>query len=244
MRIPRLYFPKNLTVHTHITLTDAAFHHAVRVLRLRSGAPVILFNGTGGEFHGILDDVAHHNATVHIQHFIAQEKESPLKILLAQGISRGDRMDYTLQKAVELGVTAILPLFTERGVIDLKDKRLAKRMQHWQKIIIGACEQSGRNQLPPVLEPMALATWLTNNCPGGLKLVLDPRADQRLRTITPATQEMTLLIGPEGGLTQNELQLAEAKDFMGVQLGPRILRTETAAVAALSALQVRWGDLG
>lgn len=244
MRIPRLYLPAYLTTNTHLTLTDAAFHHAVRVLRLRSGASVILFNGTGGEFHGVLDNVARHKATVHIQRFIAQEKESSLKVLLAQGISRGDRMDYTLQKAVELGVRAILPLLTKRSVSELKDERLAKRMQHWQRIVIGACEQCGRNRLPLLLEPMTLAEWLIDENFKGLRLVLDPGADQRLKSITPVAQEMTLLIGPEGGLTSDELQLAQAKDFIRVQLGPRILRTETAAVAALSGLQVMWGDLG
>jgi 16S rRNA (uracil1498-N3)-methyltransferase len=141
-------------------------------------------------------------------------------------------------------VTAIVPLLTERSVTELKDERVVKRVQHWQRIIIGACEQSGRNRLPHIFEPIALRKWLTTDCPSGLKLVLDPYAGQRLRSNTPATQEMTLLIGPEGGFTPGELQLAEAKGFVGVQLGPRILRTETAAVAALSALQILWGDLG
>lgn len=244
MRIPRLYLPKSLAIDTRLTLTDAAFHHAVRVLRLRSGAPVILFNGKGGEFHGVLDNVVRHGATVQVLDFRAQERESSLKVLLVQGMSRGDRMDYTLQKAVELGVKAVLPLLTERSVTELKNERLAKRLQHWQRIVIGACEQSGRNQLPQLLEPMALAKWLNNPPPRGIKLVLDPYADKRLLTITPSTQEICLLIGPEGGFTPNELKLAGAKGFIRVQLGPRILRTETAAVAALTALQLLWGDLG
>jgi 16S rRNA (uracil1498-N3)-methyltransferase len=175
---------------------------------------------------------------------MAQEKESPLTVFLGQGLSRGDRMDYTLQKAVELGVKTILPLLTQRSVTDLQDARVAKRLQHWQKIIIGACEQSGRNQVPRILQPIALTNWLKNDHPRGLKLVLDPRADQRLQRITPSSQELTLLIGPEGGFTPDELQLAQTKGFLPAQLGPRILRTETAAVAALTAVQVLWGDLG
>lgn len=244
MRVPRIYLPAPLTADTLIPLSEACFHHVARVLRLKAGANVVLFNGEGGEFHGVLDQVTRRSAMVRLQRFVAREVEAPLKILLAQGISRGERMDYTLQKAVELGVDAILPLVTERSTVALQDERLGNRVQHWQKIIISACEQCGRNRLPQLLAPITLAKWLPCHLDVDLKLVLDPSATRGLKSSVTSARALALLIGPEGGFSAQELRVAKVQDFLPVRLGPRILRTETAAVAALAALQVLTGDLG
>jgi 16S rRNA (uracil1498-N3)-methyltransferase len=180
---------------------------------------------------------------VNVEAFVARETESPLKVLLAQGIAKGERMDYTLQKAVELGVNGILPVLTERSVVNLKGERLARRLQHWRGIVAGACEQSGRNCLPTVLEPIQLHAWL-DSCPRqNFGLVLDPSAEQGLGTLMRPVGVVTLLIGPEGGLSPEEIAMSAAAGFTGIGLGPRIMRTETASVAALAALQVLWGDL-
>ncbi len=180
---------------------------------------------------------------------IPRECESPLRITLAQGISRGERMDYTLQKSVELGVSRIIPLSTERCGVKFDAKRAAKRLQHWQGVIISACEQSGRNDIPEILPTISLHAWLdAHRVPcqqqEALRLLLHPRATQSLRQLTPPTGEISLLIGPEGGLSDNEIDMATQCGFEGIQLGPRVLRTETAGVAALAALQSYWGDLG
>lgn len=225
-------------------MSDAAFNHVVRVLRLKPGAPLILFNGAGGEFRATLKSVERREALAQVDDFVAKEVESSLEIILAQGISKGERMDYTLQKAVELGVYIIVPLFTERSMVNLSRERLGNRLRHWQGVVIGACEQSGRNRLPVVLEPLALPTWLQDEHKPGLSLVLDPSAEQGLTDLVSPYRLVTLLIGPEGGLSPEEIALAMVAGFTGVQLGPRVMRTETAGIAALAALQVLWGDLG
>lgn len=153
-------------------------------------------------------------------------------------------MDYTLQKAVELGVNTILPLFTERSTVNLSGERLANRLNHWRSVVIGACEQCGRNRLPIIREPVELRAWLMGRPDPGLRLVLDPVVKQRLKDISYNDSAITLLIGPEGGLSVQEIALTEQADFIRVRLGPRIMRTETAGVTALAALQTLWGDLG
>jgi 16S rRNA (uracil1498-N3)-methyltransferase len=244
MRIPRLYLPAPLTVGATVALDDNAFNHAVRVLRFKPGATLMLFDGEGGAFAATLTDIGKRDAWVRVIEALPGEVESPLRVVLAQGISRGEKMDYTLQKTVELGVAAIQPLFTERGGVDLSGERLARKVQHWQAIVVGACEQCGRNRLPDLREPLPLAEWLRQPTEPGPRLLLDPLAEQGLRGLEAPTGAVTLLIGPEGGLDPAEIAQARAAGLTGVRLGPRILRTETAGIAALAAVQALWGDCG
>ena len=245
MRIPRIYCPAPLSIGSHIDLPPTALNHVIRVLRLKAGATLSLFNGADGEFHGVLATVTRSTATVRIQAYSPREAESPLPVLLAQGISRGEPMDYTLQKAVELGVSVIFPVLTEHSVVKLEHERWRRRIQHWQGVIASACEQCGRNRLPLLLEPVSLTTCLQSSALKGLKLVLDPLATSTLSTIAPPPPPpaVSLLIGPEGGLSPAEIALAEAAGFTAVRLGPRVLRTETTALVAVTAVQLLWGDL-
>ncbi len=242
MHIPRFYLPLSLTIGATVPLDDNAFNHAVRVLRLKPGAALILFNGAGGAFAATLADIGKRAATARVTEALPGDVESPLRMVLAQGISRGEKMDYTLQKAVELGVAVLQPLFTARSGVDLGGERLARKVQHWRGIVIGACEQCGRNRLPELREPLALAEWLRQPAEPNLRLLLDPRAETGLRELEPPTGTVTLLIGSEGGLSSAEIAQARKAGFTGVRLGPRILRTETAGVAALAAVQALWGD--
>lgn len=242
MRIPRFYLPLPLTVGVTVPLDENAFHHATRVLRLKPGVAVILFNGEGRAYSALLTEIGKREAWARVVEALPDEVESPLRIVLAQGISRGEKMDYTLQKSVELGVAAIQPLFAERGGVDLTGERLMRRFQHWRGIITGACEQCGRNRLPELREPLKLGDWLARPMEPGLRLLLDPSAERGLRDLEPPKGVMTLLIGPEGGLDPMEIVRARSSDFVGVRLGPRVLRTETAGVAVLGAVQTLWGD--
>jgi 16S rRNA (uracil1498-N3)-methyltransferase len=245
MRIPRLHVPLPLASGAHVILPENAYNHGVRVLRLKPGMELIVFNGQGGEYRAVLDHVERRQAVVRIEEFNAREAESPLRILLAQGVSKGVAMDYALQKAVELGVSTLQPLWVERSVVNLQGERLARRLEHWQGIIMGACEQCGRNRLPSLLQPMPLADWLRNPPTTDLQLVLDPAAAGRsLHDLQPPSSTVTLLVGPEGGLSPVEISAAQAAGFQGMRLGPRVLRAETAGIAALAALQTLWGDCG
>ncbi|KAF0191085.1 MAG: hypothetical protein FD165_2160 [Gammaproteobacteria bacterium] len=253
MHKPRIYFPGPLHAGQRITLDAQASQHLLRVLRLPPGAPLTVFNGRGGEYDGVLGAPAGKLATVDVNAFVDCNRESPLRITLCQGISRGERMDYTLQKAVELGVADIVPLFTERCEVRLRDERLARRVEHWQALIASACQQSGRTAVPAIHHPTTLADWLHIDPPPGadasdkpLKLVLDPDATQSLSDLTPPAPgtPVMLLIGPEGGLSDTEIRRTEERGFVRLRLGPRVLRTETAPVAVLAVLQSWWGDLG
>lgn len=241
-RLPRIYLSLPLVVGETVLLDDTAFGHVVRVLRLKPDAALILFDGLGGTFAATLVDVGKRDARARVTEALPSEAEPPLRIVLAQGISRGEKMDYTLQKAVELGVTAVQPLFTEHGGVDLADERLARKVQHWRGIIISACEQCGRSRLPELRQPLALADWLARPARQDLRVLLDPTARQGLRELPAPIHELTLLAGPEGGLSPAEIARARAGGFAGVRLGPRILRTETAGAAALAAAQILWGD--
>ncbi len=245
MRIPRIYLPVPLRVGATVSLGEKAYNHVARVLRLKPGASLTLFNGEGGEFGAVLERTERRDAIARIETYMDREVESPLRVLLAQGISKGERMDYTLQKAVELGVAEIQPLFTERSVVNLKGERLTRRLEHWRGIVAGAGEQSGRNRLPLVHPPQALTTWLSEFHALGLKLLLNAGAARGVAELArPDPLEITLLIGPEGGLAPRELAAAQSIGFAAVRLGPRVMRTETAGAAALAALQMLWGDLG
>ena len=263
MRNPRIYQNTNFVVGDSVELSADAFGHVVRVLRLADGDAITLFNGQEQkEFHAQLFNVTKKTAQANIISESVKTTESPVHIHLGQGISRGDRMDFTLQKSVELGVSTITPIFTERCGVKLSGERLAKKQQQWQKIVISACEQSGRCYVPQVLAPISLSEWL-NQPTDALKINLHPRAQHSIMTLPvqpqnaePSTQQDTqqgnqentqqkvrLLIGPEGGLSDDEIEQASDAGFAEVLLGPRVLRTETAALTAITALQCRFGDL-
>ncbi|OOZ41917.1 16S rRNA (uracil(1498)-N(3))-methyltransferase [Solemya pervernicosa gill symbiont] len=242
MRVPRIFHPGTLQCGTQVALASNAANHVGRVLRIKPGAPLILFNGEGGEYRAKLTAVTRNNVTVEIEQFIDCDRESPLKITLAQGVSRGERMDFALQKAVELGVDVIVPVVTERTTVQLKGERQEKKLSHWRGVITGACEQSGRSQLPQ-LESITPIDRLFQKTIKGAALVLDPEAKHSLSTLEPQ-QQITLLIGPEGGLSDREIAAANSAGYQSITMGPRVLRTETAALAAVTALQTLWGDLG
>lgn len=251
MSNPRIYQASTFTLHETVKLSDDAFGHLIRVLRLKSGDGVTLFDGQeAAQYQAILTDVNKKHASVEILAKDIISNESPLNIHLGQGISRGDRMDFTLQKSVELGVNTITPLFTERCGVKLTGERLAKKHQQWQKIVISACEQSGRCIVPIVRAPMLLSDWLTENTTA-LKVNLHPKAQHSIISLPKLNdgndkaenQRVRLLIGPEGGLTDAEISQANDANFQDVLLGPRVLRTETAALTAITALQCRFGDL-
>jgi 16S rRNA (uracil1498-N3)-methyltransferase len=240
-RLPRFFVSQPLMVGQTVVLDDTVSRHAGQVLRLRPGENLILFDGSGGEYRGSITGVKPRLAAA-VGEFFDVDRESPLFTRLVQGISRGERMDYTLQKAVELGVSEIVPVFTRRTVVRLDAAKETKRLERWCQIVRSACEQSGRTAVPTVRPPQQLTQWLET--PGkGARLLLDPHADQPLLGADVGT-EATLLIGPEGGLDNAERELAAAQGFTGARLGPRVLRTETAAVAALAILQATAGDVG
>ena len=200
MRIPRFYLPQTLSVGKTCRLSDNAFRHAIPVLRLKPGQPIVLFNGNGGEYRAILEKIERRQASARIEAFNEREAESSLAITLIQAISKRERMDFTLQKAVELGVQHIAPVISERSVVNLSAERLQKRLQHWQGVIISACEQCGRNRLPTLSEPLALSNYLYENNDNGLKLLLNPAAEHGLNALTPAPEQaISLLIGPKAG---------------------------------------------
>ena len=243
----RIYQNSDFTLNTVVKLSDDAFGHMVRVLRLVTGDQVTLFNGNENyQYTARLVEVKKKHASVEIISQQAIENESPLNIHLGQGISRGDRMDFTLQKSVELGVNKITPLFTERCGVKLSNDRLAKKREQWQKIVISACEQSGRCIVPEVAEPVLLQDWLEQET-SVLKLNLHPKAEHSIMTLplaaTNSSPRVRLLIGPEGGLSDEEISQANTANFQDILLGPRVLRTETAALTAITALQCRFGDL-
>ncbi len=240
MRISRLYTNTALQIGNAIELDDDNAHYARSVLRLKNDAPIILFNGMGGEFVGKLLEVSRKSVRVELENFVDRSVESNLKIQLGLGISRGDRMDFSVQKAVELGVTSITPLITERCVVQFKDEKKSQRWQHWQKIIQHAAEQSGRTVLPSFSDISTLNSWVVGQ--GGLKVFLDPYAEKNLMQFLPENNSVTLLTGPEGGFSSVERETAKAAGFIPVRLGARILRTETASLAALAAVQMLWGD--
>lgn len=239
--MPRFFVDRPLSPGAKIELPPVPAHHAARVLRLVKGAEVVLFNGRGGEYPAVLEWVDRDGVTALCREWHDVERESPLDIRLAQGISSGERMDYTLQKAVELGVTAIQPLAMRRSVVKLSGERAQRRVEHWQGIVMSACEQSGRNRLPAVAMPLDVPQWLASR-PAGLKLFLSPLAQSTLRDLPPPAGPVWLVAGPEGGFEPEEAALVTDFGFTPVRLGPRVLRTETAALAAVAAMQALWGD--
>ena len=240
MKSPRIYQDSALTIDCDIEIEKNAGRHLTRVLRLKTSDTIRLFNGDGYEYPATLS-IDGKKIFAHINKRNTIDRESELNITLMQGISKGDRMDICIQKAVELGVTKIIPITCQRTVVNLKDERKEKKLRHWQGIMISACEQSGRNIIPELNEPLSFkeALSLSNN---ELKLTLDPTSSTGFGSHKPDSNNITLLIGPEGGLTQEEIDLSFQHQFKATHLGKRILRTETAAIAAISALQTLWGD--
>jgi 16S rRNA (uracil1498-N3)-methyltransferase len=243
MANPRIYQASIFTLHETVKLSDDAFGHLIRVLRLKEGDQVVVFNGEEAfQYQAKLINVSKKQAYAEILTKEVVDNESPLNIHLGQGISRGDRMDFTLQKSVELGVNTITPLFTERCGVKLNAERLEKKRQQWQKIVISACEQSGRARVPVVAQPMLLVDWLKQET-SALKINLHPKAQHSIMSLPMENTRVRLLVGPEGGLSDEEISQANENDFVDVLLGPRVLRTETAALTAITALQCRFGDL-
>ncbi len=240
MRISRLYSPVNIHIGQVIVLDEESAHYLRSVLRLKTGSPLVLFNGKGGEYLATLTEVSRKTVQVSIESWLDRSVESSLQVVFGLGISRSDRMDFAVQKAVELGVTCITPLNTARCNVVLKADKSEQKRKHWQKIAQHASEQSGRTLVPPLHEVIELEQWLTQQ--QGLKIFLDPYAQQTLNQLQPENARVTLLSGPEGGFTAQERELAKAAGFIPVALGQRILRTETAALAALSCVQMLWGD--
>ncbi|QIZ75520.1 16S rRNA (uracil(1498)-N(3))-methyltransferase [Ferrimonas lipolytica] len=243
MRIPRIYQTGSIQVGQALSLDEDGANHVGRVLRMQPEQQLMLFNGNGDQYLATITASGKKSVEVMIDELQQQHSESPLDLELGQVISRGDKMEFTIQKSVELGVNTITPLWSERCGVKLSGDRLEKKLQQWQKIAIAACEQSGRNVVPRVRPVMKLEEWLQEPY-DGLKLNLHPRAQYSINTLPTPVEQVRLLIGPEGGLSATEIATASEQRFTDILLGPRVLRTETAALTAITALQVRFGDLG
>ncbi|PKO73317.1 MAG: 16S rRNA (uracil(1498)-N(3))-methyltransferase [Betaproteobacteria bacterium HGW-Betaproteobacteria-17] len=241
MSAPRFYLDQPLAPGARFSLPPGPARHAARALRLAVDDMIILFNGRGGEFAARIERINKDEVAVSVSGFAAIERESRLRVMLAQGISSGERMDYTLQKAVELGVAAIQPIAARRSVVKLAGERADRRVAHWQGVVASACEQCGRNQLPGVAPLLPLAHWLGQR-PDGRLLFLSPLAEARLADLPQPAGPDWLVAGPEGGFEADEIAALHAAGAIPVRLGPRVLRTETAALAALAAMQTLWGD--
>ncbi len=237
----RVHLPGPLAVDGVVDLPGDALQH-LRARRLRPGAELTVFDGNGGEYRARLETLERREATVRLLRHESCEAEPPMPLVLLQGIAKGDRMDLAVQKAVELGITRIVPVFTEHTVVRLDSERIHKRRTHWQRVAISACEQCGRNRLPAVDTPMSLdQAWGTVHDLQGV--VLDPTNGRSVEALLPPAAGIALLVGPEGGLSETEVSAATDRGFQGLRLGPRVLRTETATLAALAVLQARFGDL-
>ncbi|KTD42745.1 16S rRNA (uracil(1498)-N(3))-methyltransferase [Legionella parisiensis] len=243
MRAVRIYQPGNYHTGQLLELSPEASQHVGVVLRMQVGEHITLFCGDDREFDATIKVVKKRQITVVIGAIKDVSRESPLAIHLAQAISKGERMEFVMQKAVELGVASITPIITERCVVRLDKERMTKKLLQWQAIVIAACEQSGRNTVPTVHPFVMLEHYVGEVQATQLKLILHPGEDKNWKDYTIGPSEVALLIGPEGGLSDNEIQCARQHGFQPLSLGPRILRTETAAITALSMLQAVGGDL-
>nr|CAA6830516.1 MAG: Ribosomal RNA small subunit methyltransferase E (EC [uncultured Thiotrichaceae bacterium] len=247
MRIPRFYLPQVLQTKQTLELPSELFRHAIQVLRMKTGESLIIFNGEGGEFHAQLTEVGKRKATADITGFDPANRESNLQLTLVQSIIKPDKMDMAIQKCVELGVTHIQPIISQRSVVRMGRDKLDKKCKHWQAVVISACEQSGRTRIPEILAPAGFTDWLEtplNNDETRMMLMPGdyPRIHSLQDTITESPH-ISLMIGPEGGFTDDEVELCLKKDIATVSLGPRILRAETAAITVVSLLQNHFGDL-
>jgi 16S rRNA (uracil1498-N3)-methyltransferase len=240
--VPRFFVAGPLAAAARIALPGDAARH-VRVLRLRAGDAIVLFDGTGGEFPARIVAAGRAGVEVELGERADIEREPPLAVTLVQGISSGERMDTTIQKAVELGAAAIRPVLAARSQAQLDAARAAARLEHWRRVAIAACEQCGRNRIPPIEPPASLGECCAKLPEGAVRLLLSPRGSARLRdAVPPGTREIVLAAGPEGGFDESEEALLQKAGFITVRLGPRVLRTETAALAALAAVNALAGD--
>lgn len=240
MRTTRIYLDTPLKLNTTVELERQAAHHLTRVLRLRQNDQFVIFNGLDGEFTAELI-IDNKKTFARIIHHSDISTQSSINITLLQCISKGDRMDFAIQKATELGVEKIIPVISEYTSVNLKADRLAKKLLHWQAVAISACEQSGRNEIPEIKQAVTFQDQMTSKM-SGTKLVFDPVSTTSLASVTPQGTNYFLLIGPEGGLSESELVNARDNGFTGIKMGHRILRTETAALAGITAIQTLWGD--
>jgi len=244
MRVARIFIGRPLRPGEEVPLPEQAGEHVARVLRLERGHPLVLFNGDGREYDATLATLAKRAVTAEVIDVREADREAPLRLTLAQGIARGEKMDWILQKATELGVARIVPVVTERTEVKLDEERAGRRVAHWTQVIAGACEQSGRNRLPEIELPQRLDRWLgeLGDTPA-LRLALLPNGDCTLRQLPQMDNGAILVVGPEGGLSDHDVALLKQAGFLGLRLGPRVLRTETAGLTALAALQALFGDL-
>lgn len=243
MRLTRCFIDAELKTGARIVLPESAATHLTRVLRLREGDTCVLFNGDGHDHAATLVVVGKREVVAEVSAATAIANESPLRIVLLQGVARGEKMDLILQKATELGVAAIVPVNSERSEVRLDAERAEKRVAHWRSVVVSACEQSGRATVPTVAAPVALAD-AARAVDAALKLTLDPEGEHRLASMqAPSSPSVAIAIGPEGGWSPRDREILRAAGFNGLRLGPRVLRTETAGLAAIAALQARFGDL-
>lgn len=241
MATTRIFVDLELVLQKQLELPETAGNHIGRVLRMRSNDPLILFNGKGGEYNAKIISVNRTKVKVEISSFTDEERESFIKIELGQALSKGEKMDFTIQKAVELGVSKITPLISSYSNVRLDEDKLEKKLDHWRKVIISACEQCGRNTIPELAEITKIDQWMTDNN-AKLKLLLAPDAGSTLSDLSLKPKSISIVIGPEGGLSRSEIRALEDNGFTGIRLGPRILRTETAGLTAVAALQNQFGD--
>ncbi len=242
MRIPRIFHSQPLSLNMVTELDDEAANHVGRVLRMEAGQQLELFNNDGNNYAAQIENASKKHVSVKITAVAANPSESPLHIHLGQVISRGDRMEFTIQKSVELGVNKITPLTSERCGVKLNQERFEKKRQQWQKIAIAACEQSGRSVVPEIAPLQSLEQWASEES-AAMKLNLHPKAPYSIKTLPTPEHGVRLLIGPEGGLSEQEIENCNQHQFQETILGPRVLRTETAALTAITALQCQFGDL-
>lgn len=244
MRISRIFLPAVFEAGNLLEVAGETSHYLKTVLRLRKGWKLIVFDGEGHECPAIVETFGRDSTTLRLGNPATINRESPLEVRLALGISRGERMDLAIQKAVELGVTRITPLLTEFCVVRLDEEKKEIRLAHWQRVIRSALEQCGRNSMPVIDQPLLFDDWLVSRERVAQEVLLDPAGESSLMSLRPNPAQITLLIGPEGGLSTPERERAISSGLTPVRLGPRVLRTETAVIAALSAVQTLWGDLG
>jgi 16S rRNA (uracil1498-N3)-methyltransferase len=247
MRLTRVYVAAPVTAGKRLVVEGSAANHITRVLRLRTGDALTVFDGRGGEFGARIEEFRKDAVVVAVEEHRPLDRESPLTLTLAQGISRGERMDWIIQKATELGTSRIVPLFTKRSMVRLDERQAERKLQHWRAIAVAACEQCGRNEVPELATPIDFFDVLPADSSGATRLLLSPTGDLRIEDLQDvsksARRAITVLIGPEGGLEDVEQEAALAAGFKAVRLGPRVLRTETAAIAALTIIQHHFGDL-
>lgn len=241
--IPRFHCPLPLSPGALVELPEAVAHHALKVLRMKNGGVLVLFDGSGGEWQATLKIGAGGTARALIGEFRDVERESPLSVTLVQALPAGDKMDWVVEKCVELGVAAIQPVAAKRSIIRLSSERMARRVAHWNAIAVAACEQCGRNRVPRVLPILDLPEYLAHaQTQYACRLLLAPQGGQALRTLERPEGPLLVMVGPEGGWDEGEIAAAHAAGFTAVRLGPRVLRTETAGTALLAAMQALWGD--